>query len=196
MPIHSGSMTRTSTSFEIARPTGRCFVEGRELSPGEPIVVALVEREPEAGESFERVDLCAQAWDALPDDPRGGGRKAIHGKRVFAWWRTEQPAPGARPLIALDDDGLLDLFDELGESSPDERDAQRASRMAFRFVLTLILARKRLVRVERSSGEGVHVRPRGTPADAPATFVEDPGLTGERLREVMDRLGAILRGDE
>lgn len=196
-----------SPGFEIARPTGRCYVQDRDLTPGEPIVVALVERPaPEQGdkrtqaaaaeESFERIDISAEGWESLPDDPRGGGRKSIPGRRTFAWWRTEQPEPGAKPMLAIDDDGLLDLFDELGDESTGETDAQRASRLAFRFVLTLILSRKRLVKVERSTAQGLHVRPRGTPAEAPTTFVEDPGLTADRLREVMDRLGGLLRGDE
>lgn len=190
-------MTRMSTGFEISRPTGRCFVTERDLAPGEPIVVALVERDAtdDAG-GFERLDVAADAWEALPDDARGAGRKALPDRRIFAWWRATQPEPGAKPLIALDDDGLLDLFEELGLAEHAESDAQRASRLAFRFVLTLILARKRLVRMERSGTDGLFVRPRGMPPEAEATFVEDPGLTPERLREVMDRLGAILRGDE
>jgi hypothetical protein len=193
-------MSRTSPGFEISRPTGRCFITQRDLAPGEPIVVALVEREPDPEgnptEGFERLDFSGEGWDSLPDDTRGGGRKHLPDRRIFAWWRASQPEPGARPLIALDDNGLLDLFEELGYADDPETDAQRASRLAFRFVLTLILARKRLVRLERSGTEGLFVRPRGTPPEAESVFVEDPGLTPERLREVMDRLGAILRGDE
>lgn len=156
-------------------------------------MVALVERDPDG---FERLDFSTEGWDSLPDDARGAGRKTLPDRRIFAWWRTEQPEPGARPMIALDDDGLLDLFEELGDEHPGETDAQRASRAAFRFVLTLILARKRLVRLERSSTEGLHVRPRGALPESDPIFIEDPGLTPARLREVMDRLGAILRGDE
>jgi hypothetical protein len=185
-----------SSGFEIARTTGRCLIQDRELVPGEAIVVALVERESADAEGFERIDLCDEGWASLPDDPRGAGRKAIPNRRLYAWWRTQQPEPGARPLIAVDDDSLIDLFDELGEDTPSETDPQRASRLAFRYVLTLILSRKRLVKVERSSDTGIFVRPRGTPAEAPSVFVEDPSLTADRLREVMDRLGGLLRGDE
>ncbi len=156
--------------------------------------MALAERED--AEGFERIDFCEEGWASLPDDPRGAGRKTIPNRRMFAWWRTEQPEPGAKPMIAMDDDSLLDLFEELGEDATNETDAQRASRLAFRFVLTLILSRKRLVKVERSSDLGMFVRPRGAPAEAAAVFVEDPGLTTDRLREVMDRLGGLLRGDE
>lgn len=193
-------MTRTSSGFEISRPTGRCFITERDIAPGDPIVVALVERQRDPDGSptdgFERLDFSDDGWNSLPNDARGGGRKHLPDRRIFAWWRASQPEPGARPLIALDDGGLLDLFEELGFAEVQETEAQRASRLAFRFVLTLILARKRLVRLERSGTEGLFVRPRGTPPEAESVFVEDPGLTPERLREVMDRLGAILRGDE
>jgi hypothetical protein len=183
-----------SSGFEIARTTGRCLIQDRELVPGEAIVVALVERDDADG--FERIDLSDEGWASLPDDPRGAGRKALPNRRLYAWWRTEQPEPGARPLIVVDDDGLIDLFEELGEGAASETDAQRASRLAFRYVLTLILSRKRLVKVERSTDAGFFVRPRGTAPEAPPVFVEDPGLTADRLREVMDRLGGLLRGDE
>ena len=131
-------MTRMSSTFAISRSTGKCAVSGRDLSPGDPLVVALVERE---GEGFERLDIAEDAWRGLEDDSRGGGRKRVDGKRVFARWRTEHPEPGAKPRLLLDDDALLDLFDELGDEHPGERAEERVSRLAFRFVLALILSR-------------------------------------------------------
>lgn len=182
-----------SSGFEISRSTGKCALSDRAFVPGDPLVVALVERE---GEGFERLDIAQDAWEALDDDHRGGGRKRVDGRRVFAWWRAAHPEPGAKPRLLLDDDALVDLFDELGEDHPGERDAERVNRLSFRFVLALILSRKRLLKLERSTGEGLFLKRRGEPVEAPPTFVEDPGLTTDRLRSVMDRLAGIVRGDE
>ena len=182
-----------STTFEISRSTGRCAVSGRELAPGDAVVVALVERD---GEGFERLDIAEDSWQGLEDDQRGGGRKRVSGKRVFAWWRAAHPEPGAKPRLLLDDDALLDLFDELGDEQPGESGPERVNRLAFRFVLSLILARKRLLKLERSSNDGLFVKRRGEPVESSPTFVEDPGLTPARLRTVMDRLTGIVRGEE
>lgn len=177
----------SNAPYDIARPTGVCAATGRELVPGEPVVVALIERDGAA--PLERLDFSLDAWARGERDPGGG--------RVFAYWRTTQPSPNARPRTFIDDDALLELFhDSADDDSLHADDAERRARSAFRFVLALILCRKRLLRHESSERGAMLVRERGAPPEAPPIRVEDPGMDAHALARATERLRAVLRGDE
>jgi len=178
-------MTRTSQpSYSIGRSPGRCAVTGRQLAPGEPYVAALVERE--AGEGFERLEFTEEAWEG-----------AARPERFFGYWRAVVPEPGGKPKLFVDDEALLELFDSLGEEtaggSPDR------DQLALRFVLTLILLRKRLLRhVGQRHREDVRemlVRRKGdSPESAPAAVI-DPSLHVSEVESIAAQLEPVLRGD-
>jgi hypothetical protein len=104
--------------------------------------------------------------------------------------------PGKSKRVLIDDEALLDLFTRL------EGDA-RATRVAFRFVLMLLLIRKRLLKVveqrtEAGSDGGPDrevwlVLPRG-PEGAPVR-VENPRLKDSDVQEIADQLGEVLQGN-
>jgi hypothetical protein len=176
-------MTRTTQpSYQIGRSPGCCAVTGRRLEPGEAYVAALVEREE--GEGFERIEYCSDAWES-------GARP----ERLFGYWRATVPEPNAKPKLLVDDESLLELFDSLGEA------AESASRdqAALRFVLTLILLRKRLVKHvgQRHTSEAreMLVRRRGEPSDAPPTAVVDPNLDASEVESLASQLEPVLRGE-
>jgi hypothetical protein len=106
-----------------------------------------------------------------------------------------RPAEG--PLRALIDDAeLVDLFEQLGAAS-----AQR--QLAFRYILALILIRKRLLRhVGTRKGSGGEVmlvqlaRAAGGGPDDPAVEVIDPGLDEQTIAEATEQLGEIMLGAE
>jgi hypothetical protein len=178
-------MTRTSQpSYSIGRSPGRCAVTGRHLAPGEPYVAALVERE--AGEGFERLEYTEEAWE-------GGARP----ERLFGYWRAIVPEPNTPPKLFVDDEALLELFDTLGEET--EGDSPDRDKLALRFVLTLILLRKRLLKhVGQRHREDVRemlVRRKGEPAEAPPLAVIDPGLHVSEVESIAAQLEPVLRGD-
>ena len=179
-------MSRLSASpYPIATPTGLCAATGRALATGEPIVVALVERSDDLG--LERLDFAADAWDAGARDP--------HARPVFAHWRTLQPEPNAKPKLFIDDAALMDLFQQLGEeSAPGSPDAARR-RVAFRFVLALVLCRKRLLTLESSLPGAMLVRVRGGGPETPLLRVDDPGLDDDALAACTESLGEILNAE-
>ena len=80
-------------------------------------------------------------------------------------------------------------------------DDERPQRIAFRFVLALILMRKRLLRfVGRTDSDGDargrwKLRPRGADPESLPLEVEDPGLTDEDVRELTAQLGEVLMGE-
>lgn len=179
MAIGQGSL------WEIGRSTGVCAATGRELAPGEPIVVALVERE--GSEGFDRAEFGESDWRAA--------RRLDDGRRVFAHWRTTLGEPNSKARLLIDDESLLDMFEQLCEGAGEE--GEERSRSALRYLLALVLCRKRLLVMDgaRSNGEGepggILVRRKGE--EGPPTFVADPGMDEATLAEATEQVSAFVR---
>lgn len=172
------------SSFHIAHPTGVCRATGRPIGVGETYIAALVE--PAGVDELEREDYSLEAWNggARPEG-RGGGR------RLFASWRAVMAAPNSPRRVLADDDSLLDLFEQLAE----ETDPRK---VAFRFVLALLLIRRRVLAFEGSDAGKLLVRERGVerpPKGPPPIEVIDPELDEETIAAVIEQMKAIT-GDE
>jgi len=165
------------SAYQIGRSPGTCAVSGRALEAGERYVAALVAH-PES-EGFERVEYSLEAWES-------GARPA----GLFGYWRATVPEKDAKPKLLVDDESLLELFDSL-EEAPEQA--------ALRFVLTLLLLRKRLLKHvgQRHTSEAreMLVRRRGEPAEAPAISVVDPGLEAHEVETIAAQLEPVLLGD-
>jgi hypothetical protein len=170
--------------YPVGKGTGVCAATGRRLAPGERFVAALVESE--GSDELARVDFAAEAWD---DGARPRG--------LFGFWRGSVQAPDAKKKVLIDDEAILDLFEQLAGAA-DQR------RVAFRFVLALILVRKRLLvcestRAARGGQPGVMlVRRKGDPRppEGPALReVIDPGMTDEAIDEVIQQFEAVMAGE-
>lgn len=112
--------------------------------------------------------------------------------------------------MLLDDAGLLDLFEQLDAPStltaspsdnPPESPEQARAREAFRFILALMLVRKRILICESSQADRITVRVRQTStehargaAPLPPVEVIDPGMDERTLADVTARLTAVLSG--
>lgn len=86
----------------------------------------------------------------------------------------------------------MDLFDRLAEEE-DQR------RRAFRWVLGLILVRKKLFRLEGSArtsqGDVFLLRRRGSDPELPPIELPDPKLGEEDAKAIADELGEIMADD-
>lgn len=163
-------------SFSISRPTGQCAHSGTPLAPGEKYVATLVERQ--GAEELERVDYSLAAWDA--------GTRPHPPLYLFASWRATMATPDAKKQqLALDDEELLDLFEQLS-------DAGDVKRQAFRFLLSLLLIRKRVLRYEGQRPGMMLVREVGTDTSLPPIEVVDPGSAPEAISSAIEQLGAIM----
>lgn len=108
--------------FEVRRCTRHCAETHRQLEPGE-IFYALLRAE---GADVVRYDYSVQAWPGPPDDALG-------------WWKSQVPERDAKRIHWAPNDVMLELFEKLeGE----------AARQGFRFVLALLLVRRRVLRLE------------------------------------------------
>jgi hypothetical protein len=110
--------------FEVQRLTRRCAATDRPLEPGDECYSVL----ETAGADIVRKDYCREAWSGPPE-------------RAFAWWKSSVPEPVAKKIKLAPNDVLLELFDQL---------ADRSAQTDLRYVLTLLLVRRRVFRLETS----------------------------------------------
>jgi hypothetical protein len=179
------------TTYPIGRPQRVCAATGRELVPGEHSVATLVEN-PQTG-LVERRDFSPQAWNAVP--------RPVPRRQLLASWKVTVPATDEKPRPILDDDAMLDLFEQLGASdfapSAEEGDAPKPSsaRAALRLVLALMMIRRRLLTHESNKGTTLLVRPRGVPrpqaGGPPLIEVTDPGLDSSTINDVLSELESL-----
>ena len=176
-------MSRVNTSFQLGRFTAHCAAEGRALVPGEPIVATLCDAPAgdESGHEFVRRDYALAAWE-------GGARP----EGLVCFWRTAAPEPDQKRRLLVDDDTLLELFERL------EGD-ERPQRIAYRWLLCLILLRKKLlrhVRVDRTAdAEHWLVQKRGLDDTLPPIRVLNPRLRDEDLQELSEHLGEVMQSE-
>lgn len=172
-------MSRFGSQYKVARSTGVCAATGKPMEPGTPCIATLCEREEDDG--FDRKDFLPEAWE-------GGHRP----EGLFSYWKTIVPQTDARPNLLVDDTLLMDLFERLSEET-------RPQRIAFRFVLALILMRKRRLkfvgREGRDEDERWLMRPKGANPEMPPIPVVNPHLTDEDIRELTAQLSEILQGE-
>jgi hypothetical protein len=175
--------------YTIGTSTRRCAATERELATGDRFVAALVQR-PDA-EQYERIDFCEDAWER--------GARPARGLVLYGFWRGVVPDPTAKKKLLIDDQSLLELFEQSGEETAGEGNGpEEKDRLAFRFVLALILLRKRLLVQEGSRKRNMLVRARGTPRppEGPELMeVADPGLDDVAVARVTQMLGAVISGD-
>ena len=192
-------MSRANPGYEIGRPTGVCAASGRTLEPGAQCMATLCSEQETAPETdqdgqqvprrnrnsgmpgFQRLDFSLEAWD--------GGQRP---KGLIGYWKMTVPSPDAPRLGFIDDQALLDLFNRLQED-------ENTDHIAFRFVVGLILVRKKLLkRVRQESIDGVqhwYLLERGAPAESEPMVMIDPGLADDDARQIADQLGQVLKSD-
>ena len=158
--------------WQIQRTAGLCAGTGRKLEPGEEYIAALVD----CNTHFERRDFSQPYWDE-------------HHPDVFSFWKTTIPVPTQKKRLFVDNDVLINLFERLAEEA-------EPLKVNFRFVLALILMRKRILIYEdsftRDTEEIWRMRfVRSTDKHE----VINPHLDEQQIQEVSQQLSAILYGD-
>jgi hypothetical protein len=186
-------------TYDVARPTGQCAFTGRVFEPGEAYMATLVECDPQEAAAqaggaaasalgMRRIDVSMDAWEAGQRPPR-----------LFSHWRAVAAEPTQKKKLLVDDHVLLNLMQRL-------EDTEDPQRLAFRFVLCLILMRKRLLRYDgaqrRESADQTRewwiVRPRGQqgrPDEARVYHVLNPHLDESCIEQVTSQLGEILEAE-
>ncbi len=158
--------------FEIEAITGRCAASGRTFEEGEEFYTVLFEQ----GESFTRADYSLEAWQGPPDN-------------AYCHFKTRAAMKEKRKKMLVDNELLTGFFERLADET-------EPVRLQFRFVLALILMRKRLLRYEKSTVEDeVEVWSMTLTRNQSQQRVINPQLTDEQIENVSRQLSAILHSD-
>jgi len=161
---------QATPGYDVARPAGRCVVCGQQILPDQKFMAAL----QETPQGFQRADVSLECW------PR------FDRKDVIGFWQTVMPRPEQKKRLFVDDSVLCELFERLGSVT-------EPAKLNFRFVLGLILMRKRLLIYESTRSEegrdiwSVRMKGQETLLD-----LLDPKLNEEQMKEVSQQLGQIL----
>lgn len=162
-----------ANEWELARTTGKCAASGRSFAEGEAYFAALFETP--AG--FARRDYAADAWTGPPEG-------------CFCHWRGRIAVREKKPAhLDIDPQMLTQLFVAM-EDDPSE------SKQQFRFVLALLLMRKRLLRLERTRrDDGQEFWQMLLAADKSVHQVLNPRLGEAQIDRLSAQLTALLGGD-
>lgn len=161
----------TSTGWRTGRREACCATCGVAFTPGSSVVSTLVAAESDAQAPFERRDYCTACFDAAASRP-------------FSWWRAAVPQPDDKKAafdLGVAREFLLRL---LQEDAPE--------RASLRYLLTLLLLRKRIVRVadqfrdERGDVMTVRIPPDDTVHEVPCPDIDEAEAAA--LREQLGRL--------
>lgn len=158
--------------WDVETATGRCSVTGREFTEGDEFYTVLCED----GESFRRQDVSVDQWKGPPEG-------------AFCHFKTRVPVKEKPKQLLVNNHLLFVFFERLAhETEP--------TRVHFRFVLALLLMRKRILRYDGTINEGgQEVWELTVPRDKSKHHVVNPRLSDDQIAAVSEQLGAILHSD-
>jgi len=211
-----------TSSYEIPKTSGVCVSTGKELEPGEPYYAALVDlpappegadqESPEPKDKVASKDKAAEALRALGlcrlDISIEAWEGGFRPEGLFGYWKSTVPEPTEKKKLFVDDSILMNLLERLA-------DATEPDRLAFRYVLALILMRKKLLRYDGNDirevdvdGQAVEqtfwkLTPKLDLSKGPlgkwhpdvTLEVLDPKLDESRIEQVMTQLGEVLEAE-
>jgi hypothetical protein len=158
--------------WEVQRCAGVCAGTDRKLEPGEEYYAALIDRQTH----FERQDYCREYWQQQQPE-------------VFSYWITRIPLPNQKKKLFVDDGVLINLFERLAQ----EDDTLKIN---FRFVLALILMRKRLLKYEDTQRtDNTEIWKMRFVRETNLHDVINPHLDDEQIQQVSQELSTILQGE-
>ncbi len=157
------------TTLPVQAPTRRCYVSQRELAEGERFYGILIE---EAGRITRR-DYSVEAWSGPPEG-------------TIAHWLGRIPASQTPVKPTINDELLMECFEHLAEASEPEQ-------LRFRYVLGLLLMRRKRLKFEDVRKEAGHEYLCLKHARTRQRYeLLDPQLSEAELTAVQDEVFRIL----
>lgn len=158
--------------WEIKKTLGQCFGTGQEFAVGQEYFSALVQTE----QGLERRDYSIEYWnDAKP--------------AVYCFWKSKMANPELKKKLFVDDDMLMAFFERLATETDPEK-------VNFRFVLNLVLMRKRKLKYDGCQMEdGREVWTVRVTGQDRFEKVINPHLTEDQIEGLTGQMGQILQMD-
>ena len=158
--------------WEVDKPFGRCYGTGRKIEYGEEYFGALVQTD----EGLQRRDFCADYWESQKPE-------------VFCYWKTRLPQPGQKRQLFVDDQMLMAFFERLEKETEQEK-------IDFRFVLALILMRKRILKYDATRVEDdKEIWRLRIVGEKQTAEVVNPHLDEEQIEQLSSQIGEILQAE-
>jgi len=158
--------------WEINKTLGKCRGTGEEFAVGEDYYAALMETD----EGFERRDYSVAYWQE-------------HKVEAYCFWKTKMADPEEKKQLFIDDEMLMAFFERLAEETEEEK-------LNFRFVLTLVLMRKRKLKyMDHVMEEGREVWQMRVAGEGRMVTVVNPELTEDKIEELSSQIGQIMQVD-
>lgn len=158
--------------WTIHKPLGECCGTGRAIEPGEEYFGALVEGE----EGLERRDYSVEYWEKEKPE-------------VFCFWKSRLADPDEKKELFVSDEMLMAFFERLAHETATEK-------VNFRFVLALVLMRKRRLKYDATvldrADEVWRLRVVG---EKDTVEVVNPHLDEEQIEQLTSQIGQILQAD-
>ncbi|MHC4440057.1 MAG: hypothetical protein ACYS3S_22100 [Planctomycetota bacterium] len=160
------------SEWEITKSLGQCSGTERKIEYGEEYFAALVE----TGEGLQRRDFCAEYWeDQKPE--------------VFCYWKTRLPEQGQKKQLFVDDQMLMAFFERLEKETEQEK-------VNFRFVLALILMRKRILKYDETKNvDDQEIWCLRIVGEKQIVEVINPHLDEDQIEQLSSQIGEILQTD-
>ena len=117
-------------NYEVPRCSKICTATRCELKPGEWFYSVLLEDKGQ----IKRLDYSQDGWPGSPT------HQPEDGIDLIGWWKSRLPTSNDNKVKLAPNDILLNLFDQLGE---------QLDKQEMRYVLVLLLIRRRIFRMER-----------------------------------------------
>ncbi len=158
--------------WTINKPLGECSGTGRAIEPGEDYFGALVEVE----QGLERRDFTLEYWEKEKPE-------------VFCFWRSRLADAEEKKELFVSDEMLMAFFERLANETDPEK-------VNFRFVLALVLMRKRRLKYDASkTKDGVELWCLRVVGQKETVEVIDPHLDDEQIELLTSQIGQILQAD-
>jgi hypothetical protein len=158
-----------TTTYPIQTHTRVCAATGRPLESGEKYFSALFD---EAGQ-FVRKDFAAAAWPGPPEN-------------AIAFWAGRVPELNQKRRLTFDDDLLMECFARLADDTEPER-------IRFRYVLALLLLRRKRLKFEDvRRGGGQEYMQLKCAKTGSAFEVLDPRMSEADMQTVQDDVFKLL----
>ncbi|OQA01469.1 MAG: hypothetical protein BWY69_01358 [Planctomycetes bacterium ADurb.Bin401] len=156
--------------WEIHKPLGTCSGTGKAIEPEEEYIATLVE----TPEGMQRKDYSLEFWNE-------------NKPQVYCYWKSVMPKPDQKKQLFIDDNMLMAFFERLATETEQEK-------LNFRFVLALILMRKRLLKYDSSKMDnGNEIWVLKVSGKEQIAQVINPHLTEDQIEQLSEQLGQILQ---
>ncbi len=168
----------SENEWKIERPGAHCKMCNASFEPERAYYSLLFLSDGATSNGLVRSDICANCFrDKRPEN-------------VYYFWKTALPQADAvakKSRTVVDTDHVFEFFKRLeGETA--------GQKIAFRYILALILTRKKLLQAveKRKDAEGRTVQAYREKGCGPEHAVIEPELSAEEIAGLSDELGTLL----